>query len=222
VIGARARGNTTPVNITAERQLRVRVVAAIEDRVRQFRRREELWPLRIPVEPIPLDEVVAQALGTGVRFDPAALRVRPLMSLEWPDGSTWTAWVLGLPSGLKVYGDSSHDEIRLLASGGRNEGEASDRAFLELLAESAGGHFGIEMAGGPPSRVRSAIASRAFLLEFFVNLFELSGVEASLRQQLTTTASSHTPAQAEWDFRHDVAHWLDVALRPSRSSAGRG
>jgi hypothetical protein len=209
------------MSITAGRQSRVRVLAAIEDRVRQFRRREELWPLRVPVEPILLGDVVAQALGSGTgAFDPAALRSRPLLYFEWPDGSTWTAWVLGLPSGLKAYGDTSHDEIRILASGGRNEGDASDRAFLELLAESAGGHFGIEMGGGAPSRVRSAIADREFLIEMLVNLFELTGAEASIRRQLDATAAGPLPPEPGWDFRHDVEAWLDRALAPrGRSTA---
>lgn len=211
----------TVVSISAERQLRVRVLAAIEDRVRQFRRREELWPLRIPADPVPLDDVIAQALGTGAgSFDPAALRTRPLMHLEWPDGSAWTAWVLGLPSGLKVYGDTSDEEIRLLASGGRNEGDASDRAFLELLAESAGGHFGIEMGGGAPSRVRSATGGREFLVEFFVNLLELTGAEDSVRRQIATPPSAGPTPQRDWDFRHDVERWLDRALdAPGRAAA---
>jgi hypothetical protein len=203
------------MSLTASRQSRMRVLAAIEDRVRQFRRREELWPLRAPSEPILLDDVVVQALGSGGgTFDPAALRSRPLLYFEWPDGSTWTAWVLGLPSGLKVYGDTSPDEVRILASGGRNEGEASDRAFLELLAESAGGHFGIEMGGGAPSRVRSAIADREFLIEVFVNLFELTGAEASIRRQLEAAAPGPLPAGPDWDFRHDVEAWLEHALAP--------
>jgi hypothetical protein len=208
------------MSLTASRQSRMRVLAAIEDRVRQFRRREELWPLRAPSEPILLDDVVVQALGSGGgAFDPAALRTRSLLYLEWPDGSTWTAWVLGLPSGLKVYGDTSHDEIRVLASGGRNEGEASDRAFLELLAESAGGHFGIEMGGGAPSRVRSAIGDREFLIDVFVNLFELTGTQESVRQQLAPTVPAHEPPPREWDFRHEVAQWLERALGP-RGRAG--
>ena len=71
----------------------------------------------------------------------------------------------------------------MLASGGRNEGDESDRAFLELFAESAGGHFGIEMAGGAPRSVRSPM-DREFLVDRFVDLFEVTGSEDSLRAQL--------------------------------------
>ena len=48
---------------------------------------------------------------------------------------------------------------------GRNAGDETDRQFLMLLSESAGETFGIEMAGGAPTRVRSSIADRAFLVD---------------------------------------------------------
>jgi hypothetical protein len=203
------------LSVSAQRQLRVRVLAAIEDRVRGFRRREELWPLRVPAEPILLDDVVEQALAGEMRtFDPAALRTRPLLRLEWADGSAWTAWVLGLPSGFRIYGDTSDEESRLLASGGRNEGDASDRAFLELLAESAGGHFGIEMTGGAPSRVRSAIDDREFLVDLFVNLLEVTGAEESVRAQLNQRPHEPPAGGDGRDFRIEVARWLHSAHVP--------
>ena len=40
-----------------------RVVEMLERRVKQFRRREELWPIRVPPEPIALDAVIEEALG---------------------------------------------------------------------------------------------------------------------------------------------------------------
>jgi hypothetical protein len=196
------------------RQSRLRVLEALEQRVKQFIRREELWPLRIPREPLLLDVVIAQALQADARsFDPIALRSRPLLRLEWEDGSTWDAWVIVLPSGIKLYCDSIDTEDRVLASGGRNEGDDSDRAFLTLLAESAGAHFGIEMAGGAPVRVRTAVTSREFLTETFVNLFEVAGSEASVREQLD--AAGHAPdAIADGrDFRSEVEVWLARALR---------
>ena len=53
------------------RQLRVRVLEALERRTRQFRSREELWPVRVPREPLALDEVIEQALPDDHRdFDP--------------------------------------------------------------------------------------------------------------------------------------------------------
>ena len=46
--------------------------------------------------------------------------------------------MLALPSRTKLYCDSDGHETRLLASGGRNEGDENDRVFLQLLAETAG------------------------------------------------------------------------------------
>ena len=199
----------------ASRQLRLRVLEALEQRIKQFLRREELWPLRVPREPLLLDALVRQTLpGEHQSFDLSTLRARTLLSLEWEDGSRWEAWVGVLPSGFKIYCDSGGDESRLLASGGRNEGDESDRAFLELFAESAGGHFGVEMAGGAPCAVRSPMP-RDFLVEMFVNLFEVTGTEDSVREQL---ASDSTPAPADrhpngHDFRGEVEAWVEQALR---------
>jgi hypothetical protein len=100
-------------------------------------------------------------------------------------------------------------ETRILASGGRNVGDESDRVFLYLLAESGGDVFGIEMSGGAPSRVRSSIADRAFLVECFVNLFEVTGAEDSVRAAIAPAArvGGH-------DFQDDVKEWLAKALEP--------
>jgi len=200
----------------AIRQLRVRVLDALEARVKQFLRREELWPLRVPPEPLRLDAIVDHVLAEDARaFDVSALKTRTLLSLEWEDGSRWEAWVGALPSGLKIYCDSGEDESRVLASGGRNEGDESDRAFLELFAESAGHHFGIEMAGGAPRSVRSPLA-REFLIDRFVDLFEVTGSEESVRQQL----HERTPAHGDGhDFRADVEAWLAEALGRRSGSA---
>lgn len=192
-----------------QRQLTARVLEALERRVKQFRRRQELWPIRIPAEPIALADVIDEALGDdGRRFDPSTLRSRTLLKLEWGDEATWEVWVIALPSKTKLYCDSDGEETRLLASGGRNEGDESDRVFLQLLAETAGEAFGIESSGGAPTRVRSSIADRVFLVEFFVNLFEVTGTEASVRAAV--------PAQARdtgHDFQQDVEDWLNVTLR---------
>ena len=197
----------------ASRQLRLRVLEALDGRVRQFLRREELWPLRVPREPLLLDDVVRQALGDEARrFDPAPLKTRSLLSLEWEDGSRWEAWVGVLPSGLKIYCDTGDGESRVLASGGRNEGDESDRAFLELFAESAGGHFGVEMAGGAPRSVRSPL-DPAFLVDRFVDLFEVTGNEASLREQLSEAERHDANGIDGHDFRSDVEAWLAAALR---------
>ena len=55
----------------AARQLRLRVLEALELRVKQFLRRDELWPLRVPREPLLFDAVLRQALADEARsFDP--------------------------------------------------------------------------------------------------------------------------------------------------------
>jgi len=194
----------------AARQQRVRVLEALESRIKQFRRREELWPLRVPNQPLLLEDVITEALGDEHRrFDPATLRSRTLLQLTWDDGSRWEAWVTILPSKLKVFCDSSHDETRVLASGGKNEGDETDRLFLDLLAESGGRHFGLEMAGGAPARVRSSVADQDFLVDLFVNLFEGTEAEASV-----ASFAAREPADTSdgSDFRTDVERWLKRVL----------
>lgn len=201
----------------AARQLRVRVLEAIDSAIKQFRRREDLWPLRVPHEPILLADLLARArTDDGPTFDPAALRSRLLLQLEWEDGSRWETWVSILPSGFKAYFDAIEEETRLLASGGRNEGDESDRVFLQLLAESAGGHFGIEMSGGAPVRVRTALDDREFLVDLFVELFEVTGTEDSVRRQLPDADGRPGPGT---DFRADVERWLERAIGRKRSTA---
>lgn len=201
-----------------QRQLRLRVLEALERTVKQFRTREELWPLRVPAEPVSLDELVDEALGDERgAFDPLSLRSRTLLNLRWDDGMTWELWVIVLPSNLKLYCDSGGDETRILASGGKNAGDESDRLLLELLAGSAGEHFGIEMSGDAPTRVRSSLDDRAFLTDVFVDLFEGTEAEASVRHQLSHL-EPQTPRDLHLlgrDFRTDVERWLGHALRGS-------
>jgi hypothetical protein len=203
-----------------QRQLRLRVLEALEHAAKQFRTREELFPIRIPREPIRLDDLVERALGDDHRsFDPASIRARTLLRLEWDDGSLWEAWVIMLPSQLRLFCDSGAEETRVLASGGRNAGDETDRQFLMLLSESAGETFGIEMAGGAPTRVRSSIADRAFLVDVFVNLFEVRAMESEIRRDLdergmepATDALQETTRDGT-DFRVDVERWLELVRR---------
>lgn len=199
-----------------QRQLKARVLEALEARAKQFRTREELYPIRVPREPLPLDEVIEEALADERRrFDTIALRARTLLRLEWDDGSTWEAWVAMLPSGLRLFCDTGPEATHVLASGGRNAGDETDRLFLERLAESAGQDFGIEMAGGAPWRVRSSITDRSFLVDVFVTLFEETGLESAIRAELATF-EPHAPATSDavgTDFRADVDRWLGYALR---------
>jgi hypothetical protein len=187
------------------------VLEALERRVKQFRTREELWPLRVPAEPVVLGEIIEQALGDERGgFDPLSLRSRTLLQLRWDDGLVWELWVIVLPSNLKVYCDSGEEETRILASGGKNAGDESDRLLLQLLAEDGGEHFGIEMSGDAPTRVRSSIEDRAFLTDVFVDLFEGTDAEPSVRQQLALL--DPTPSRdlhiLGTDFRADVERWL--------------
>jgi hypothetical protein len=193
------------MNRFTQRQLTARVLETLESRVKQFRGREELWPLRIPSEPILLDDVIEEALGEDARrFDAGVLRTRTLMQLEWDAETRWEVWMIALPSKTKVYFDSDGHETRLLASGGRNEGDENDRIFLRLLAETAGSAFGIEFSGGAPSRVRSSLSDRAFLVDFFVSLFEVAGDEESIRAAISRASST--------DFQRDVEEWLRESL----------
>ncbi len=198
-----------------ERQLRLRVLEALELAAKQFKTREELFPIRIPREPIRLDAVIERTLGDdSPRFDPSSLRARTLLHLEWDDGSAWDAWVIMLPSQLRLFCDSGADETRVLASGGRNAGDETDRQFLMLLSESAGEIFGIEMAGGAPTRVRASIADRAFLVDVFVNLFEVRAMEGAIRADLADAGPDDLGGTVEGtDFRLDVERWLELVAR---------
>jgi len=80
-----------------------------------------------------------------------------------------------------------------------------DLYWVGRLGKEAVAGVGIEMSGGAPSRVRSVIADRAFLVDLFVELFEVIEAEDSVREQL-----DDEPDGA--DFRSDVAKWLELAL----------
>ena len=192
------------------------MLEALELEAKQFRTREELFPIRIPREPVSLDDVIERALGDEApRFDRSTLRARTLLHLEWDDGSAWDAWVIMLPSQLRLFCDTGAEETRVLGSGGRNAGDDTDRQFLTLLSESAGETFGIEMSGGAPSRVRCAIVGRDFLVDVFVNLFEVLGMEAAIRQELDEHGLDR-PRELHLDgadFRLDVEAWLEVVAR---------
>lgn len=193
----------------ADRQNRVRLLQALEESVKQFRTRPELWPLRVPREPVSLEALVARTLD-GAAFDLLTLRARTLLWLEWPDGATWELWVIALPSGLKLYCDTGGGETRLLATGRRDSEIETDRHLMELLSESAGEHFGIEMEGGPPTRVRSNLEDRSLVIDFFVNLFEVLGLEEEVRAVI---------ADRHGDFRADIELWLQATGFRSNPSA---
>jgi hypothetical protein len=196
----------------AARQARLRVTEGVERAVRRFGSDEDLWPIRVPREPLSLDDLVRQALPDDhARFDVGALRARTLLHLTWEDDSAWELWVMMLPSGLKVFCDTGADEHRVLATGGRHAGAETDRLFLERLAESGGERFGIEMAGGAPTVVRAGGIERDRLVDFFVHLFEVTGTERSVRQQLDRAGIPVPTAAGGADFRHLVASWLDLA-----------
>jgi hypothetical protein len=199
------------------RQLRLKVLEEIERLARRFRSDEDMWPVRVPREPLALDDVMRRALPDAwADIDPASLRSRTLLHLTWDDGSAWEVWVMVLPSGLKVFCDTGEDETRILASGGRHANDEAERVFLQRLAESRGERFGIEMSGGPPARVRAAVGDRTFLVDLFVELFEGTEAEQAVRRHLEA-AGVEKPRDAEVlgkDFRVDVEHWLNSALPP--------
>ncbi len=192
---------------------RVRVLEALERLAKQFRTDEDLYPLRVPRSPLALAGVVERALaGEDGHFDPLLLRARTLLRLEWDDGSSWETWVTILPSGLKLFCDDGEEEPHVLASGGRHANDETERQFLQLLAESAGDRFGIEMSGGAPSRVWCSLDDRAFLVDIFTELFEVTGAEESVRARLSNAERSSDAVDGS-DFRADVERWLAAALR---------
>jgi hypothetical protein len=194
----------------ATRQARVKALEALERRAKQFRGRGEIWPFRIPHEPLLLHDVLDEALREeDLRLDVRALRSRTVMRLEWQDGGAWELWTVSLPSGITIYCDDDGAETRILASARRGNPLEADGFFLELLAESHGVDFGIEMSGPAPDRIRTPIADREFLIDVFTDLFEGTVAESSIRE-------------GPEDFRASVARWLAGAWRePSRPSAGR-
>jgi hypothetical protein len=206
-----------------QRHLRLRVLDALERWAKQFRSYEDLWPFRIPHEPLPLDEIIRESLADqGGRLDAAALRARSVLRMEFRHGAVWEAYVIALPSGITLYCDADGDETRVLASAKRSNPLEADRFFLELLAESRGRHFGIEMSSTAPDRVRTSIPDREFLVDVFVELLEGTAAEDSIRHVPRTpeeTAPSRHPADGR-DFRADVEHWLmhALVLPPSASS----
>jgi hypothetical protein len=183
----------------ADRQGRLRVLEALELRAKQFRGREDIWPFRVPHEPLDLDAVIERAVEGEATVEHDALRSRTVLEFLW-DAHRWELWVLALPSGILLYCDADGDETRVLASAKRgNPGEA-DGFFLERLAESRGMSFGIEMSGPAPDAVRSSIGDRAFLADVFVELFEGTDAQATIAVE---------PAA---DFHASVERWLDRVL----------
>jgi hypothetical protein len=174
----------------SSRQARLKALEALDDRAKQFRGREGIWPFRVPNEPI--------------AFDPSTLQPRVVLRFEWTD-TAWELWAIGLPSGLLVYCDSDDHEARVLASVKRGNPSEADGFFLERLAESRGECFGIEMTGPAPERVRSSISDREFLADVFVDLFE-------------DTDAGHEIADGGPDFRLDVVEWLNRVLTAPPSS----
>lgn len=202
----------------AARLARARVLETIESRVKQFRWRDEIKPFRVPHEPLVLDEIVDEALAdtpdmmAGARGD--ALKSRTLMRLEWDDGHAWSAWAIALPSGITVYCDADGLETRVLASVKRGSQVEADRFFLELLAESSGNYFGIEMSGAAPDLVRTSITDHAFLADVFVELFEDTPAQGAIQRLVLRSG----------DFRDAIEQWLDRVLvtpTPSKSRRAR-
>ena len=200
----------------ADRLLRARVLDALEARTRQFKSYEGIWPFRIPHEPLALADIMEDALGDGSgisRLTSIAaardlLRSRTVLEMQWPEGHVWTAWAIAFPSGIIVYCDDDGDEARVLASVKRGNPSEADGFFLELLAETRGQAFGMEMSGGAPERVRTSIGDRDFLVDVFVELFEDTPAASSVLE----VAGSNPRDNAAKDFRADVEHWLAHTL----------
>lgn len=196
------------------RHERIALLEALEQRVKQFHRDEDIWPFRRPHEPLDFSRLVTFTLGhPSVSSAVDALRSRSVIEMQWPAGERWEAWVTTLPSSIHVYFDTDGSEHRLLASVKRGSAMEADRFFLELLAESRGCHFGIEMSGGAPSRVRTIIDDRALMADVLVDLFEGTDAETDVRAAVEGPAS---------DLRVAVDAWLSsVLVAPAPSSRSK-
>jgi hypothetical protein len=200
--------------VFVDRQTRLKVLEALERSAKTFRTDEDLYPIRVPREPVSLPEFSDRVLADSTRrLDPLSLRQRTLLHLTWADGSTWEVWVVVLPSGLKLFCDAGGEEPRVLASGGRHANDDTDRQFLQVLSESAGERFGIEMSGGAPARVRTSIRDREFLVDTFVELFEVTRAEDSVLALLPSSSRDALQTNEGRDFRAAVEQWLDCAMR---------
>ena len=196
-----------------DRLVRARVLEALERRAKQFRSFENIWPFRIPHEPLALADIIDEAVApdgsggrlSGARASREMLRTRTVLEMRWDEEQAWEAWAVSLASGIIVYCDDDGDEARVLASAKRGNPLEADGFFLELLAETRGQAFGMEMAGDAPVRLRTSIADREFLIDVFVELFEDSSAAASI------VASGDT-AREPVDFRADVTAWLARTL----------
>ena len=178
------------------------MLEALELRAKQFRSRQDVWPFRVPHEPLDLEEIIETALAEEDGWlQPDSLRSRSVLRLEWEGGDAWELWTITLPSGIHLYCDADGEETRVLASVRRGNPAEADGFFLERLAESRGHLFGIGMEGPAPDRVRSSIGDRDFLADVFVELLE-------------DTDASHELKSAERspDFRRDIVAWLDEVL----------
>lgn len=200
----------------SRRRLRLRVLESLERRAKGFRGHEGVWPFRIPHEPLPLDALIDEALsGEDGTLGPRDLGSRTVLRMEWTGGThVWEAWTITVPSGILIYCDDDGEEARVLASARRGNAIEADGFFLELLAETHGHAFGIEMTGVAPDRIRTSISDRDFLADVFVELFEGTDAEAYLREDA---------ASAGGDFRAHVVAWLSRALssRPAPRSPKR-
>ena len=189
------------------RQRRLRVIEALELRAKQFRSRDDLWPFRVPHEPLDLEEIIETALADSEGWiQPDSLKSRAILRLEWDGGDAWDLWAIALPSGIHLYCDSDGDETRVLASVKRGNPLEADGFFLERLAETRGDGFGIGMEGPAPDRVRASIGDRDFLADVFVDLLEDTESSAAVRNG------------ASADFRADIVQWLDEVLTAPASS----
>lgn len=182
----------------------MRVLEALELRAKQFRSRDGIWPFRVPHAPLDLHDLIDRALDGDATLEVEALRSRTVLELAW-DAQRWELWVLTLPSGILLYGDSDGDETRVLASARRGNPLEADGFFLERLAQSRGHDFGIEMSGPPPDRVRSSIGDRELIADVFVDLFEGTDAERLLGAREPAVGTDR-------DFRAVVVRWLDEVL----------
>ena len=199
----------------AARQLRVRVLEALEGRVKQFLRREELWPLRVPREPL----LVRRRPPAGDRRRGAPVRCRVAEVAHRccrSNGQTAAAGRRGsacLPSGLKIYCDTGE---RREPACWRRAGATKGTRATGRFSSCSPSRRAVTSASRWPAARRDRCDHRWTASSWSIassNLFEVTGSEDSLRAQLPEPPDADAAPPGGRDFRADVERWLDAALR---------
>ncbi len=165
-----------------ERQLRLRVLEALELSAKQFRTREELFPIRIPREPSgSTNSSSAPSATTAQRSIRPRCARAPCFASSGTMGARGTRGSscchLSCGSSATTWRGMKNARARLRRAKRRRR----NRPAVPHPPLGIGGRDLRHRDGGRRSdRVRSSIADRAFLVDVFVNLFEVRAMEAAI------------------------------------------